>query len=126
MTEGRSQQIPERVEREMFEIRTRMAPDMSDLRKHIEPQVVGERIKETAKVRLKSALRRAGENMKAKAGELGKSAKNQLSTVKEAGRKRNPHPFTDAVRSDRRPLIILAILLATVVMMARRLGREGE
>ena len=31
-------EIPERIEREMFEIRSQMSPDMVDLRKHIEPR----------------------------------------------------------------------------------------
>ena len=33
-------EIPERIEREMFEIRSRMAPDVRDLRQHVDPKVV--------------------------------------------------------------------------------------
>jgi hypothetical protein len=40
-------ETPERIEREMFEIRSRMSPDMTDLRKHIEAQIVAERVKQT-------------------------------------------------------------------------------
>ena len=36
-------ELPERIEREMFEIRSRMAPDVRDLKKHAEPQVIVKR-----------------------------------------------------------------------------------
>src|SRR5215203_5148369 len=45
----------ERIEQEMFEIRSRMSPDINDLRKHIEPQVVAEQVKQTLRQRLLQA-----------------------------------------------------------------------
>jgi hypothetical protein len=112
--------IPERIEREMFEIRSRMAPDVQDLKKHVEPQVVGKRVGATLKERIKGAVVGAGKS-------LVESAKRQARAAGEAGRKRNPSTLTDAVKSDPRPLALLAILLTITVFMARKVsnGREG-
>ncbi|MBA2375511.1 MAG: DUF3618 domain-containing protein, partial [Rubrobacter sp.] len=44
-------EIPERIEREMFEIRNRMAPDVKDLRKHTEPQAIGKQVGDKVKTR---------------------------------------------------------------------------
>ncbi|MDP8953064.1 MAG: DUF3618 domain-containing protein [Actinomycetota bacterium] len=112
--------IPERIEREMFEIRSCMAPDMTDLRKHVEPQVLAERVKTTVRQRIQDAVERIKENLKARQQELVESAKHQFTVAREAGEKRDPAPLTDAVRSDPRPLAILAVLLAVTLLMARK------
>jgi hypothetical protein len=119
-------ETPERIEREMFEIRSRMSPDMMDLRKHMEPQVVAEQVKQTIRQRLKDAADRLKENLKAKQQELVDSAKRQLNLAREAGEKRDPTPLTEAVKSDPRPLALLAILLVVTLLMARKImgGRE--
>jgi hypothetical protein len=113
-------EIPERIEREMFEIRSRMAPDVRDLRQHVDPKVVGKQVSTRIRDRVKGALTRAGRS-------LLDSAKRQADLAREAGRKRNPSAFTDAVKSDPRPLILLALALAATLMAARRIsnGREG-
>jgi hypothetical protein len=55
------------------------------------------------------------------------SAKRQISLAREAGEKRDPTPFTDAVRSDPRPLALLAILLAITLLTARKTtGNRGD
>jgi len=115
-----SEKIPERIEREMFEIRSQMAPDMTDLRKHVEPQVVAEQVKQTIRQRVKDALDRVKANLKAKQQEIVASGKRQLSLAREAGEQRDPAPFTDAVKSDPRPLAILALLLTVTLFMARK------
>ncbi len=121
-----SEKIPERIEREMFEIRSRMAPDMADLGKHIEPQFVAEQVKKTVRQRLQEALDRVKANLKAKQQEIVDSAKRQLHLAREAGEKRDPAPLTDAVKSDPRPLAILAVLLAVTLFMARKVtGGRG-
>ena len=51
-------ETPERIEREMLEIRRRMSPDMYDLRKHIQSQVVAEQVKQTIRQRLRDAADR--------------------------------------------------------------------
>ncbi len=120
-------QIPERIEREMFEIRSRMSPDLSDLRKHVEPQVVAEKVKRTVRQRIKDAVARVKASLKANGQEFVDSAKRQISLVREAGEKRDPTPFTDAVRSDPRPLALLAILLAITLFTARKTtGNRGD
>ena len=114
-------EIPERIEREMFEIRSRMGPDVRDLKKHVEPQVIAERTATKARNRLRGALIRFGKSLK-------DSASRQAKMIGEAGRKRDPGPLTDAVKSDPRPLILLAISLAVTLMAVRRIsnGREEE
>jgi hypothetical protein len=66
----------------MFEIRSRMSPDMADLRKHIEPQVVAEQVKQTLRQRLLQAADRGKANLKAKQQDLAYSAKRPLSRVR--------------------------------------------
>lgn len=108
-------EIPERVERQMFEIRSRMAPDVRDLKQHIKPQAVGKK----AKGRIKSAAINFGKGL------LG-SAKRQAGLAKEAGRKRKPSTLTNGVKSDPRPLILLAILTTVVIVAARRVTSSPE
>lgn len=113
-------EIPERLEREMFEIRSRMAPDVRDLKKHTEPQVLGKQVGAKVKERVKGALTRLARS-------IADSARRQALMAREAGRKRNPAPFTDAVKSDPRPMILLAVLLAVTLLTARKIsnGRDG-
>ncbi len=110
-------EIPERIEREMFEIRSRMAPDVRDLKQHVSPQAVSKKLI----TRIKERIANVGKNLVA-------SVRRQASMVGEAGRNRNPAPLTDAVKSDPRPLVILAISLAITLLMARKIsnGRGGE
>ena len=112
-------EIPERIEREMFEIRSRMAADVRDLRQHLDPKVVGKQVGTRIKERVRGAFTRVG-------GGTFDSAKRQAGAVREAGRKRNPSAFTDAVKSDPRPLIVLAIALAVTLMAARRISNGRE
>ena len=113
-------ELPERLEREMFEIRSRMAPDVQDLKKHTEPQVIGKQVSARVKDRIKGALTRAGRS-------LIDSTRRQVRLAREAGRERNPSTFTDAVKSDPRPLALLAIVLAITLLMARKISNgRGE
>ena len=109
-------EIPERIEREMFEIRSRMAPDVRDLKQHVAPQAV----KRKLVARIKERVSNTGKGL------IG-SVKRQVSMVGEAGRNRNPAPLTDAVKSDPRPLLILAVSLAITLLMARKISNgRGE
>lgn len=121
-------ETPERIEREMFEIRSNMASDITDLRKHIEPQVVAEQVKKTIRQRLQEAVARVKANLRAKQQEFIDSAKHQLSLAREAGEKGDPSSLTDAVRSDPRPLVLLTILLVATLLMARKVsgGRSDQ
>src|SRR5215218_11088125 len=76
-------EIPERIEREMFEIRSRMAPDVRDLKKHAEPQARLKRTSTKVKERVRDAVIRFGKSLK-------ESASRQAKMIGEAGRKRNP------------------------------------
>jgi hypothetical protein len=112
-------EIPERIEREMFEIRSRMAPDVRDLKQHVAPQAVTKKLAG----RIKDRITNAGKNLVA-------SVKRQVNMVGEAGRKRDPAALTNAVKSDPKPLIILAVSLAVTLLMARKIsngrGDVGE
>ncbi|HJQ28243.1 MAG TPA: DUF3618 domain-containing protein [Rubrobacter sp.] len=112
-------EIPERIEREMFEIRSRMAPDVRDLKKHTEPPVIAKRVTTKAKERIRGAVIRFGKGLK-------ESASRQARMIGEAGRKRNPAPLTDAVKRDPRPLILLAISLAITLMAVRKISNGRE
>ena len=120
-------ETPERIEREMFEIRSRMSPDMTDLRKHIEPQVVVEQVKQTVRQRLRQALDRVKANLNAKQQELVDFAKRQLSLARKVPENGDTTPLTDAVKSDPRPLVLLVIMLAITLLMARKVvGGRGD
>ena len=112
-------EIPERIEREMFEIRSRMAADVRDLRQHVDPKVVSKQLGSRIKERIRGTLNRVG-------GGLFDSARSQAGAVREAGRKRNPTTLTDAVKSDPRPLIMLAIALAVTLLAARKISNGRE
>ena len=114
-------ETPERIEREMYEIRARMSPDMTDLRKHIEPQVVAEQVKRTVRQRLQEAVNRVKANLRAKQQELIDSAKRQVSLARKVPENGDTAPLTDAVKSDPRPLILLAVLLVVTLLTARKL-----
>jgi hypothetical protein len=120
-------ETPERIEREMFEIRSRMSPDMADLRKHIEPQVVAEQVKQTVRQRLRQAVDRAKANLNAKRQELVVSFNRQLSLARKVPKNGDTTPLTEAVKSDPRPLFLLAILLTGTLLMARKVvGGRGD
>ena len=113
-------EIPERIEREMFEIRSRMAPDVRDLRQHVDPKVVGKQLGTRIKERVRGALVGAGRS-------LLDSTRRQVDAIFEAGRKKNPSTFTDAVRRDPRPMILLTVVLAVTLMAARKISNgRGE
>jgi len=120
-------ETPERIEREMFEIRSRMSPDMADLRKHVEPQVVAEQVKQTVRQRLRQAVDRAKANLNAKRQELVVSFNRQLSLARKVPKNGDTAPLTEAVKSDPRPLFLLAILLTGTLLMARKVvGGWGD
>ena len=107
-------EIPERMEREMFELRSKMAPDVRDLKQHVSPQAVGNKAKRQATETL----------VKFGKGLLG-SAKYQADKAREAGEKRDPSALTNAVKSDPRPMVILAVVLAIVMFFILAAGRKA-
>lgn len=118
-------EIPERIEREMFEIRSRMAPDVTDLRRHVEPGVIAGQVKNNIRQRVQTALSKLKGRLLNGRQEIQDSARNQIHLAGEAGKKRNASTFTDAVKSDPRPLIILAVVLAVTLFMMRRVSNSG-
>ena len=75
-------ETPERIEREMSEIRSRMSSDITDLRKYLESQMVAEQVKQTIRQRLSQVADRGKANLKAKQQDLAYSAKRSLSLAR--------------------------------------------
>ena len=75
-------ETPERLEREMFEIRSRMSSDISDLREHLESQIVAEQVKQTIGQRLGQAADRGKANLKSKQHDAAHSARRSLSLLR--------------------------------------------
>ena len=73
---------PERLEREMFEIRSYMTPDINDLRKHLESQIVAKQVKQTIRQRLSKAADRGKANLKAKQQDASDSTRRSLSLLR--------------------------------------------
>lgn len=115
-----SQRPPEHIEREMFEIRTRVDPDMNDLRQHLQPKVIADQAKKTAGERVQMLVKRLKGRLKDQQREIQDSARFQYSLARKAGRDRDPAPFTDAVRNDPRPAALLAAGLVVLAALTRR------
>jgi len=77
-----SEKIPGRIERKMSEIRSRMEPDVTDLRKHIESRLVTKQVKHTIRQRLHQAADRSKANLKAKQQQFADSAKSSFSLAR--------------------------------------------
>ncbi|HVF03003.1 MAG TPA: hypothetical protein VNA27_16895 [Rubrobacteraceae bacterium] len=75
-------ETPERIEREMLEIRRRMSADVEDLRQHVESHVVAEQVRRSVGQRLRQAAERGKANLKAKQQDLADSAKSSLSLAR--------------------------------------------
>ena len=117
MTEKR----PELIEREMFEIRSRMEPDMEDLAQHVQPQHVAEQVKGKVRDRVQDTTERVKADLNARKDEFANSARRQVNLLQKAGESGETAPFEDAVRSDPRPLVVLAVVLSIVLLMVRKI-----
>ena len=53
---GAPLRAPGPIEREMSELRSRMSPDLSDLRKHMEPRLMKEQVERSLRERLDASL----------------------------------------------------------------------
>lgn len=72
-------ETPERLEREMFEIRRRMTADVQDLRQHFESHAVADQVKQSVGQRLRQAAERGKANLKTKQQDLVGSTKSYFS-----------------------------------------------
>lgn len=115
-----AQRPPEHIEREMFEIRTRLDPDMSDLRKHLQPAVIADQAKKTVRERIKAVLDRGKGRLQNQQREIKDSAEFQYSLARRATQDHDTAPLSDAVRSDPRPLVLLAVALTVLLTLTRR------
>ena len=120
-------EIPERIEREMYEIRSRMAPDVQDLKQHTSPKVIGEQVKRTVRQRIRDTVNRVKNTLMSTQQGFVDSVKRQVDSAREAGRKRDPSAFADAVKSDPKPLALLVVVLAATLLMVRKAtnGKDG-
>lgn len=121
-----TQKPPERIEREMFEIRSSMEPDAKDLAKHVQPQVVAEQVKQTVRQRVQDAVQRVKANLRARGQEFVDSGKRQANLARKVGETRDTAPLTDAVRSDPRPMVLLALVLTVALLAVRKVAGGGS
>ena len=119
-------ETPERIEREMFEIRSKMTADVTDLRQHVDPQRVSQQVKDTARGRVQTYFDRLKERLQELQREILDSAKFQIDVARSAGEKRDPAPLQDAVKNDPRPLIALSVALALTIATLRRLTQDKD
>ena len=123
-------QTPEHIEREMFEIRSQMEPDAKDLAQHVQPQVVAEQVKQNVRQRAQAASQSVKDNLKARGQELTDSGKRQVHLLNKAGQTGETEPFEDAVKTDPRPMVLLAIVLAFLLLLVRKVigggGRDRD
>ena len=75
-------ETPERIEREMFEIRRGMSADVEDLSQHVESHVVAEQVRRSVGQRLRQGAERGKANLKANQQDLADSAKSSLSLAR--------------------------------------------
>ncbi len=115
-----TQNSPEYIERQMFEIRTRLDPDMQDLKKHLQPKVIADQAKDTARERAQRVTTQIKNRLKDRQRELQDSAEFQYSLARKAARDHDTAPLTDAVRNDPRPAITLAAALVTLLVLVKR------
>ena len=115
-----TQNSPEHIERQMFEIRTRLDPDMQDLKKHLQPKVIADQAKSTARERAQRIATQLKTRLKDQQRDLQDSAEFQYSLARKAANDRDTAPLSDAVRNDPRPTIALAAAIVTLLALARR------
>lgn len=118
-----AQRSPEHIEREMFELRTRLNPEVTDLKKHLQPSVIADQTKSRLKDRLQTILNRGKSRLQEQKRDIQDSAEFQYSLARKAAKDQNIEPLTDAVRSDPRPAILLAVALTVFLTLLRSVLR---
>lgn len=120
-----SQRPPEHIEREMFEIRTRLDPEIRDLGKHLQPAAIAGQAKQRVRDRVEAVLNRAKGRLQEEQRGLQDSAEFQYSLARKASQDRDAAPLTDAVRNDPRPLVLLAVALTLLLTVLLPLTRRA-
>ncbi len=119
----------EDIEKEMAGIRSRMASDLTDLRKHAEPRLIKEQAKQNLQERLQGILDPARTTLERQQTEALKSAEEQVGLVREAGKEPGRRPLSRVAKSvgrDPRPLAALTVLGTAIALVARKMGgRSG-
>ncbi|TCJ20557.1 hypothetical protein E0L93_01675 [Rubrobacter taiwanensis] len=113
----------DRLELEIANVRNRMQPDVARLREQTRPDAIKEKVRQA----LRERLRALGESLKAQLErqkeETVLAAGRQVELLQEAREKGDASKVQEAVKSDPRPMIVLAVALAVVLFVLRRLGR---
>jgi hypothetical protein len=120
----------EDIEKEMAEIRSRMAYNLADLRQHAEPRTVKAQVKQTLRERLQGVLDPAKKTAlkRQRTGAL-QSTEEQADLVREAGRepeRRALSRVARAVREDPRPPAALSVLGTAIGLAVRRMRGKGD
>jgi hypothetical protein len=115
----------EDIEKEMAEIRGRMASDLTDLRIHAEPQMVKEQAKQNLRERLRGILDPPKTTLERQQTGTLKSVEKQVGLIREAGKepgRRSLSRVAESVGRDPRPLAALAVVGTAIVLVARKIG----
>ena len=118
----------EDVEKEMAGIRSRMASDLTELRKHAEPRVLKEQAKQNLQERLHGVLDPAKTTLERQQTETLQSAEKQAGLVREAGKEPGRGSLSrivKSVRKDPRPLAALTVLGTAIALVARKINGKG-
>ena len=124
----RMQETPahfEDIEKEMAEIRSRMASDLTDLRKHAEPRMVKEQAKQNLRERLRGILDPPKTTLERQHTGTLKSVEKQVGLVWEAGKepgRRSLSRVAKSIRTDPRPLAALTVLGTAIALVARKIS----
>lgn len=114
----------DRLELEMANIRSRMEPDMTDLRDQVKSDTIKEKVKLTLKERLQALAQSLKVQLDEQRAQTVASAGVQFDLAQEAAM--NGGDFSkvqDAVKSDPRPLVALAVGGAATLFVLRRVLR---
>ena len=119
----------EDIEKEMAEIRSRMASNLTDLRQHAEPRTVKAQVKQNLRERLQGVLDPAKTALKRQQTGALQSTEKQADLVREAGKepeRRSLSRAARAVREDPRPSAALSVLGTAIGLAVRRIRGKGD
>ncbi len=117
------------IEKEMAEIRSRMASDLTDLRQHAEPRMVKAQMKQNLRERLQGVLDSAKTALERQRAGALQSTEKQADLVREAGRepgRRSLSRVARAVREDPGPLAPMSVLGSAFTRAVRRIRGKGH
>ena len=118
----------EDIEKEMAEIRSRMASNLTDLRQHAEPRTVKAQVKQNLRERLQGVLDPAKTTLKRQQTGGLQPTEKQADLGGEAGKEPERRSLSRVARADRedpRPPAALSVLGTAIGLAVRRIRGKG-